>query len=928
MGRMLRIRNLWRRGRVDAEIEAELHAHLEMAAQDVEQTGISQEDARRQVRLRFGNPVRVREQTVAEDAALELEGVWRDSRLALRQLRKSPGFSLTAVLTLALGIGATTAIFTLIQQVMLRSLPVEKPQQLWRIGDSAICCFSSGYTQGNEDGQNDWNLFSGEGYKRFRANTPAFKDLAAFEIGDGNAQLAVRRAGSPESLAPRIGQYVSGNFFQTFGASAWRGRLFSDAEDEEGAPPVAVMSFHTWQEDYGADPSVVGATYEFNGHVFTVIGIGPPQFYGAKVEVGGMPDFWMPLTKEPLIAGDTSRLKNPSLAWLDLIGRIQPGGSPSQLQAQLQGELHAWLASHVSDMSTKEKAFWHKQTLHLTPGGAGVSRLADDYKSGLVLLLLAALSVLLLACANLASLLLARGLRNRQQTAVHVALGSPRRLLVRRALVESVMLAVIGGVAGVGVAWAGAKLILHLAFGGATQSIWIPIHAQPSLPVLLFAFSLSLITGVAFGVAPAWITSHAEPTEAMRGAKQAPGERFHWAQSALVIVQLALSLVLLSLAAMLGKSLQNQEQEKLGFDPVGRYLVSVDPKISGIQQAQLPQLFQNIEERLRTIPGVRSVGAVLEAPPGGWITHDIRIEGKPEPAEQADALSGWTRVTPGFFPAFADSIVLGRSMTDDDTAATRPVAVVNEAFAKKFFGTLSPIGQHFGPAPGGNAGMYEIVGVASDMVFEEAPNTPMYFLPEAQSTTFADPNSASREAWSHYLYNIVVWAPDNPPALAGQVKNALAEIAPDLVLYSVEPYPEVIRNGFTKENMVASLSWLFSAIGLVLASVGLYGVTTYGVEQCTKEIGVRMALGANRGSVVALVLRTVFGQFMAGLVIGIPATIGAGYLMASELVGVKPWNPALLGASALLLGTAAFVAAWLPARRAAGVDPMHALRNE
>jgi predicted permease len=379
------------------------------------------------------------------------------------------------VVTLALGIGATTAIFTLVQQVMLRSLPVAQPAQLWRIGDSDQCCYSALFTQG------DWNFFSWEAYNLFRSNTPAFKDLAAFQVGEGNAELGVRRAGSPAPAETRNGEYVSGNFFRTFGIPAWRGRLFADADDQEGSSPVAVMSFHTWQEKYGSDPSVVGATYQINGHPFTMIGVVPPGFFGAKVSVGSMPAIWLPLTTEPLIAGATSRLKDPRLAWLDLIGRVPPGTNPKTLQTQLQAELHQWLASHVADMSPQEKPFWEKQTLRLTPGGAGVSPLREDYKDSMWLLLAASLCVLLVACANLANLLLARGLKNRPQTAIRAALGASRARLVRKALAESFTLSVFGAVPGIAVAYVGVTLILRVAFGPDT---WVPVDATPSIPVL------------------------------------------------------------------------------------------------------------------------------------------------------------------------------------------------------------------------------------------------------------------------------------------------------------------------------------------------------------------------------------------------------------------------------------------------------------
>jgi putative ABC transport system permease protein len=925
---VVRIRNFMVSCRDDERLREEMDQHIALQTDENIRAGMPPAEARHQARLKFGSLETIREAYHVQESLPLLEHLLRDLRFSLRGLRKSPGFTSAAVVTLALGIGATTAIFTLIDQVMLSSLPVSKPQELWRVGDSADCCHSNGYTQDNAETQNDWSLFSWEAYKQFRANTPAFDHLAALELGESNAELAVRRSGSSTPVEPRNGEYVSGNFFRTFGISAWRGRLFTDADEREGAPPVAVMSFHTWQQSYGSDPSVVGAAYEINNHAFTVIGIAPPGFYGAKVSTWGMPDFWLPLTTEPLIGGATSKLKNPASAWLALIGRVRPGTNPKALQAQLQGELQQWLSSHIPEMTAQEKALLQKQTLHLTPGAAGISLMRANYQSGLRLLLAAAFCLLLLACANLANLLLARGLRNRRQTAVHVALGSPRGHLVRKALVECALLAVMGGTAGVGVAWAGARLILHLAYARSAQSIWIPVQASPSLPALLFALGISILTGLAFGVFPAWITSHAEPIEAMRGANRALGGNHHRVQKTLVIMQAALSVVLLSIAAMLGQSLRNRENQDLGFDPGGRYLVSIDPKLSNLPMNQLPLLFQQIESRLSAIPGVRSVGAVQEAPPGGWMTHEIRIEGQPQSGQMANFVSGWTRVTPGFFRTYEDRILMGRAITGQDTAATKPVAVVNEAFAKKFFGRQNPIGQHFGPVPERNAGMYEIVGVVRDVMFQGGLKHPMYFLPETQTTHFQSANSQSLEVWSHYLYAIVMWAPENPPDLERQVKQALDEVDPDLMMYGMRSYSEVIRDDFAQQNMIASLTWLFGALGLMLAALGIYGVTAYGAEQRTSEIGVRMALGANRTSVVAMMLREAFARVAIGLALGIPAAIGAGYLMASQLFGVRPWSPSLLGLATLLLGSAVFVAAWLPARSASRIDPMRALRTE
>jgi putative ABC transport system permease protein len=487
-----------------------------------------------------------------------------DLRDAVRQLRKAPGFTTTALITLALGIGATTAIFTLVHQVMLKSLPVTKPDELWRIGDKDRCCNWGGYTQG-DDG--DFALFSWEAYKHFRQHTPEFVDLAALQAG--NAPLAVRREGSQAPADTRNGEYVSGNFFKTFGVQPWVGRLMTDDDDQEGAPSVAVMSYHIWKDKYGSDPSVVGAGYQINGHSFTVIGVAAPGFYGAKLAGGGMPDFWLPLTAELIIDGTTARLKRPQTNFLDLIGRVRPGTNPKSLEAELRVEFHNWLASHVADMDPGEKQLWQQQTLHLTPGDAGVTSMRDQYQDGLKLLLVASACVLLVACGNLANLLLARGLKDRAQTSIRIALGASRTRLIRKSLVESVMLAAIGGTLGIGVAYGGTRLIVHLAFQTGGPNNFVPISAAPSIPVLLFTLGISVMTGVIFGIAPAWVTSHADPVEALRGANRSVGSGHSWAQKSLVIAQAAMSLVLLSAAALLGQSLRNLQHQNFGFENPG-----------------------------------------------------------------------------------------------------------------------------------------------------------------------------------------------------------------------------------------------------------------------------------------------------------------------------------------------------------------------
>lgn len=853
-----------------------------------------------------------------------------DLRDAMRQLRKAPGFTTTALVTLALGIGATTAIFTLVHQVMLKSLPVTNPSELWRIGDKDRCCNWGGYTQGDEG---DFALFSFEAYRHFREHTPEFVDLAALQAG--NAQLGVRRVGSQAPVDTRNGQYVSGNFFRTLGIQPWIGRTFTDEDDKEGAPPVAVMSYRIWHDKYGSDPSVIGAGYQINGHPFTVIGVAPPGFFGAKLAGWGMPDFWLPLTTEILIDGvdgEKPRLKTPQSNFLDLLGRVRPGVNPKSLEAKLRVEFHNWLESHVPDMEPGEKALWQQQTVHLVPGGAGVTALRDEYQDGLKLLLIAAGCVLLVACGNLANLMLARGLKDRGQTSIRVALGASRARIIRKSLVECVMLAAIGGAMGIAVAYAGTRLMLHLAFANAGRDNFVPISATPSMPVLLFTLGVSVLTGIIFGIAPAWVTSHADPVEALRGAQRSVGGGTSWAQKSLVIAQGALSVVLLSAAALLGQSLRNLEHQNFGFETQGRYIAWINPSLGNYKAEQMEPLYRQINDRLRAIPGVRSVTEALYAPMSGdsW-NNGVRIEGRPEPPPKADTGSGFARVMPGFSDTIGSKIVLGRPITEEDTASTRNVAVINEAFAKKFFKDQNPIGQHFGPGKIKYSATYEIVGVVKDIRYMtwgmKEPVRPMYLVPEAQVAQWDDPAYASGESGSHFLGNIVIWAPGDPPGMEDRVRKGLASVDPNLVLYGVDPYEQVVSGQFQQEKMIATLTSLFGVLGLILASVGLYGVLAYMVEQRTSEIGLRMALGADRGQVTKMVLRGAFLQIGIGLAIGIPAAIGAGRLMTAQLFGVKPWDPIMLALAVLVLGLAAVLASAIPARRAAGVEPMVALRN-
>lgn len=442
-----------------------------------------------------------------------------------------------------------------------------------------------------------------------------------------------------------------------------------------------------------------------------------------------------------------------------------------------------------------------------------------------------------------------------------------------------------------------------------------------------------MLTGVLFGIVPAWLASRVDPAEALRGAGRAIGAGRSWTQKSLVIAQIALSIVLLSTAALLSQSLRNLEHQNFGFETKDRYVAWINPELGSYKAEQMDTMFRLIDERLLQIPGMRMAAPALYAPMTGdsW-NNGIRVEGTPEPNAKENTSAGFARVVPGFFEAIGSKIVLGRPFSERDTDAIRPVAVVNQAFVNRFFKGQQPIGQHFGPGKSKYSATFEIVGVVNDvryMTYDyKKPVQPMYWVPEGQTAKYDDPAYRAGETSPHYLNNIVLWATGNPPDIEERVRKALAEVDPNLVLYGVDRYSTVIGADFQQEKLIASLTALFGVLGLVLAAVGLFGVLAYMVERRTGEIGVRMALGADRGRVIGMVLAGAFWQVAVGLLIGIPAAIAAGTLMTTQLFGVEPWDPVMLAAATVLLGLATLGAAFIPAWRASCVEPMVALRTE
>jgi predicted permease len=842
-----------------------------------------------------------------------------DIRYALRQLRRSPGFAITGVLTLALGIGATTAIFSLIYITMLKPLPVKHPAELYKVGRDTTCCAAS-------EMLGDWSMFSNELYETLRDHTQGFQGtLAAFQAGQ--TPLLVHRAGDPQASMALLGKLVSGNYFSVLGVPMATGRGLTPADDRPGAAPVVVLSNRMWQRRFGRDPHIVGETLMMNGTAATIVGVTAPEFVGETMNAD-MPELWIPLRQESNFVHEGAMGNRPERHWLDLIGRIAPGAVPAQIDAQLNTELRQWLHSRSAQMQPDEPAQIDRQHTELASAEAGINIVGLVYDRALKLLMAAAAFVMLIVCANVANLLLVRALAQSQQTCVRMALGASRERLLQQAMVSSIVLALLGCIGAIGVAYALSSSVLALAFRGVD---YVPLTARPSPAMFGFAFATAIATSILFGVGPAWISTRNNLASVLRGASRTTRSSGTGSQRVLVILQAALSVVLLCAAGLLTRSLTKLQNQDFGFQTRDRYVVSIDPALAGYRSTQTNELYQRLKEQLMAVPGAEHVGIATYAPMSGDSRATFTyFPGQANPSLDSEwGEAAWNRVNPEYFDSIGAKLIKGRVFADGDDERSRKVAVVSEGFARRFL-KGDALGQHFGIDPELRS-QFEIVGVVHDIKyrFPDQPTPPLYFLPFRQTTQVFRAARQGWEAQSHFAGNVILQLHGSDrPAAEAAIRRAIRDVDANLPITAYYTFQELQGIGFIESELMSRLCALFAFIALVLAAIGIYGVTAYSVERRTGEIGIRMALGASRARILREVLMQSLLSCGIGLLIGIPLAYLAGRLLADRLFGVGSFDLPVVTIAVLLLSLSAAAAALLPARRAASIEPMHALRSE
>jgi macrolide transport system ATP-binding/permease protein len=841
----------------------------------------------------------------------------QDVRYAVRQLKKTAGFTTTAILTLALGIGANAAIFTLVNAVLMRNLPVADPTTLVRLGNDDNCCVNSGGYPDNDA----YSLFSTNTWQQLRKQLPEFQDLAAVESGFAWRPVTVRRDGTQDAARSSMGEFVSGNYFRTFGLRPAAGRFITDSDDVAGAPMVAVISYENWQHNYAADPSVVGSTFWVNTKPVLIAGVAPQGFYGDRL-ASTPPDYYLPIETMAALL-NVSYVHDPTTQWAYIIGRVKPGTALGPLQTKISGLFRQIIAADPVYSSDQGKKALARAHIVLSPAGGGIQNLQEQYKSNLHMLMWISGLVLLIACANIANLLLVRGMGRKAEMSLRTALGAARSRIIRQLLTESLVLAVVSGIAGLIVAYAGTHALLAMAFPGEQN---VPINASPSLPVLAFACALCLVTGILFGVAPAWIAAQSQPADALRTGARTTASKASLLQRSLVVLQAALSLVLLIGAGLFAQSLNKLQSTDLRLDSTNRYIVHINPQAAGYLPTQLAPLYRAFEDRFHAIPGVVKVGIASYTPmEDNNSGTGVFINGLPDPHRG----SSWVRASAEYFDSVGTRVLLGRAFTRNDTATAPIVAIVNQTFVKDLMPKgMNPIGQHFSSG-GSNSGMdYEIVGVVDDTTYTAVQwhDHCMYFTPMLQRPKrWKGPVD---EDTSEYAGALVIQTAHPMPDMESIARQTLASINPNLAIVKFQTFDQQIADRFTEERMTARLTTLFGALALLLATIGLYGVTAWTVARQTSEIGIRMALGAERSRVIAMVMRGAMLQTILGLAIGIPAALFCVRYVEAQLYQIRGVSPAILAIAIATLVLAAFFAGLIPARRAASIDPAVALRTE
>lgn len=891
----------FRRSRWDDERARELEAHLAHEIDDNIARGMTPQAAAMAAHRRLGNATLIREEIYDMNTLGFIETIWQDLRYGFRLLRKNPTFSIVAILTLALGTGANAAIFQLVNSVRMRTIPVERPHELAAVGINTNDTGRTGQFYSRRP------FFSEPLWQSIRAEQQGFSHLFAWGITSWNL------ATDGEYLVGR-GLYVSGDFFQGLGVGAQIGRVLGPADDQKGCGvPGAVLSHGLWQSRYGGNAGVIGQAISLDNRPFTIIGVTPPAFFG--VEVGRAFDVALPLCAEPLMRGAQSAVGRRDAWFLDLMGRLKPGWTAERAQAQLEavspGIFQATLPPRYNPPSAKNYLAFKLTT---TPAGTGVSGVRREYETQLWVLLGATGLVLLITCANLANLMLARATAREREIAVRLAIGASRRRIVRQMLSESLLIAGLGALGGVLLAqWISRSLVLFLS----TSTNRLFIDLSPDWRVYAFVIGIAVLACLLFGLSPALKATGANPSRTMQAGGRSSTdshERFAMRRG-LVVVQVALSMVLIVGALLFGRSLRNLVTVDPGFRQDGIVAVSVDARRSSIDPAAMQQVFAQAMERVRTVPGVVSAAEAFIVPMSGsgW-NQNILVDG-----QEKEGNVNFNRVGNDYFRVMETPLIAGRTFGADDRQGSIETAIVNESFAKRYFGGANAVGRTFQIVMGQGEARphFQIVGLVKDTKYTDLREEfmPIGYFAAAQSS---EPSRSLD----------LVLRTDMPlSSITPSITRAMREVASgSTVSYdSVQTY---VRDSLVTERLMATLSGFFGVLAMIIATIGLYGVMSYMVSRRKVEIGIRMALGADPRSVVRMVLRESGVLLAAGVVAGVGLAALMSRWAASLLFGLEPYDPLSFGVAIVALGLVSLLAAWVPARRASRLSPTNALRTD